>query len=364
MKNLNYTPIIIDTFQTSGSSISKELYLIRKKIESNSDLPPELKDKLCRMAERAEISFKFGLNITQIDSIIKYIDCILSLPWRKETKDILDLQRAKEYMERTHFGLQSAKKRLLEYLSVLILQRKNKESAKEHSPVLFFVGLAGTGKTTFARTVAETLGRKFYRIPFGGLASPFDLRGLSKVNPEAEPGMIIKALQKTGSKNCVILLDELDRVSPEVRGAIMGVLLEILDPEQNSHFVDHYIDFPFDLSKVIFVAAANNTQNIATAVLDRMEIIQMPSYTDEEKVVIARDYILPKLLASSGISKEAIVVEDEVWKHLARLSGYDPGIRSVERKVEEIVRKVAFKIVNNMGSSFSISLSNIKEYIE
>ena len=190
------------------------------------------------------------------------------------------------------------------------------------------------------------------------------MRGFSKVQPEAEPGVVIKALRRIGSRNPVILLDELDRVAPEAKGAIMGVLLELLDPEQNSQFTDHYIDFPFDLSQVIFVATANNSQNISTAVMDRLEVIQMPSYSDEEKIVIARDFIMPRLLQESGMTLDNVTVNDGVWKNIARMSGFDPGIRSVERKVESIVRRVAYKVVKGEGNKFVVTEENAREYIE
>jgi len=267
-------------------------------------------------------------------------------------------------MNKNHHGLEAIKKRVIEYLSVVILQRKKLNIDAIHAPVLFFVGLAGTGKTTFAKSIASALGRKFARIPFGGLSSALDIRGLSKVQPEAEPGVVIKALRRIGSRNPVILLDELDRVAPEAKGAIMGVLLELLDPEQNSQFTDHYIDFPFDLSQVIFVATANNSQNISTAVMDRLEVIQMPSYSDEEKIVIARDFIMPRLLQESGMTLDNVTVNDGVWKNIARMSGFDPGIRSVERKVESIVRRVAYKVVKGEGNKFVVTEENAREYIE
>lgn len=242
--------------------------------------------------------------------------------------------------------------------------QKRQGTTRFRAPILFFVGLAGTGKTTFAKSIAETLGREFIRVPFGGLASALDLRGLSKVQPEAEPGQIIKALRRVNTKNPVILLDELDRITPSAHGEIMGVLIELLDPEQNNHFVDHYIDYPFDLSQVIFVATANNTQTISTAVMDRLEVIQMPSYKDEEKIAIGKNYVLPRLIKDSGIKPDALTIDDEVWKHIARLSGFDPGIRSIERKVESIVRTAAFKMVGGQGETFAITMTNLKEFME
>jgi len=327
-------------------------------------MPEQLLDKALAQIQMINLSLKYSGNLNQLETASKYIDWIVSLPWVNKTEDLLDIKKAKQIMDKNHFGLESVKKRILEYLSILTLQKQRLKLESFHAPILLFVGLAGSGKTTFAKSIAETLGRKFIRIPFGGLSSALDLRGLSKVQPEAEPGQIIKALRRVNSKNPVILLDELDRVSPEARGAVMGVLLELLDPEQNANFVDHYIDYPFDLSSVVFVTTANNTTNISTAVMDRLEVIQMPSYTDQEKITIAKNYILPKLLGESGLSSENLIIEDGVWQKIARLSGYDPGIRSVERHTEMIVRKVAYKFVNGEATQFIINEGNAKEYLE
>lgn len=340
-----------------------EIQKLEEKLK-NANLPTGLFEKVQAQMERVNLTLKYGGNVNQLETVSKYIEWITSLPWANKTEDLLDIKKAKEIMDKNHFGLESVKKRILEYLSILILQKRELKLESFHAPILLFVGLAGSGKTTFAKSIAETLGRKFVRIPFGGLSSALDLRGLSKVQLEAEPGQIIKALRRVNSKNPVILLDELDRVAPEARGAIMGVLLELLDPEQNANFVDHYIDYPFNLSSVVFVTTANNTTNISTAVMDRLEIIQMPSYTDQEKITIAKNYILPRLLGESGLSSDNLVIEDVIWQKIARLSGYDPGIRSVERHVEVIVRKVAYKFVNGEGSRFVVNEANAKEYLE
>lgn len=336
---------------------------LKKKLEA-ANIPSSLLEKIEEQIDRIEIALKFGASVHEVDVLIKYVDWISSLPWQTKTEDKIDIKNAKMIMDKNHYGMAKVKQRILEYLSMLTLQKKQFQNPHLHAPVLFLVGLAGTGKTTFAKSVAETLGRRFGRIPFGGLSSALDLRGMSKVQPEAEPGQIIKLLRRVGSKNPVILLDEIDRVSPEARGAVMGVLLELLDPEQNINFVDHYIDYPFDLSETIFICTANNTTNISTAVLDRLEVIQMPSYTDEEKIVIAKDFILPKLLRESGLTKESLVIDQAVWQKIARLSGYDPGIRSVQRHTEEIVRKVVFKVVNGEGTAFYINENNMKEYLD
>jgi len=336
-----------------------------KSILHSSSLPANLQEKALEQIERISLTLKYGGSLSQLDITAKYIDWITHLPWFKKTEDVLDIKRAKEVLDKNHYGLEKIKQRILEYISVLILQRQQNQTQgiHHHAPILFFVGLAGTGKTTFALSIAEALGKKFVRIPFGGLSSALDLRGQSKTSPEAEPGMVVKALRRADSLNPVILLDELDRVTPEARSAIMGVLIELLDPGQNSSFIDYFVDYPIDLSQVIFVATANNTANISTAVLDRLEIIQMPSYTDEEKIAIAKNYVLPHLLKATGLTSENLKIEESVWQKLVRPLGFDPGIRSVERKIEEIVRRVAFKIISGQGKTFIINENNLREYL-
>ena len=225
------------------------------------------------------------------------------------------------------------------------------------------MGLVGTGKTTLAKSIAEALGRKFVRIPFGGMGSALDLRGQSRVHPDAEVGQIIKAVRRAECKNPVILLDEIDRVADSTRGEIMGVLVELLDPEQNAGFVDHYIDYPFDLSQVLFIATCNNTTSISTAVMDRLEPLSMPSYNDEEKIKIGRDYVLPREIQTAGLSPSAIKIDDAVWPQVVRPLGFDAGIRTLERTIQGIVRKIAKLIVEGKGKEFYITADNLKQFL-
>ncbi|KXK12011.1 MAG: Lon protease 1 [Microgenomates bacterium OLB23] len=364
MDSKNYTPISTASSTDTYEHITVEIKKLEEQLRK-ADIPHDLWEKANMQLQRINLTLRYGGNINQLDMLVKYVDWITTLPWTKRSQDLLDITAATRIMNENHYGLEKIKNRVLEYISVLMLQQQKKDIAHFHAPVLFFCGVGGDGeKQTFARSIAGALGRQFARIPFGGLSSALDLRGLSKIQPEAEPGQVLKALRRVGTRNPVILLDELDRISPVAQGEIMGVLLELLDPEQNAHFIDHYIDYPFDLSEVIFVATANNTRSISTAVLDRLEIIQMPSYTDEEKVHIAAHYILPRLLKDSALPADAIQVDESVWKHIARLSGYDPGIRSVERRVEAIVRNAAFRTVTGKGQKFVITDANAKEFIE
>lgn len=317
-----------------------------------------------------------------IEQMLRYVEWAVSLPWNERTTDIVDLVRAREILDKHHYGLEPVKERILEYLAILKLNKQrwdeeqtqelteNKEAKLSHSilarraPILCLVGLVGTGKTTLAKSIAEAMGRHFVRIPFGGMSDALDLRGQSRVRPDAEIGLILKGLKFAGSRNPVMLLDEIDRVAEGTRGDIMGVLVELLDPEQNVAFTDHYLDFPFDLSEVLFIATGNNTTNIATAVLDRIEPIQMPSYSDEEKIKIAKDYVMPQLMRESGLTKENLTIDEDLWPKLVRPLGYDAGIRSLERTMNALCRKVARMIVEGKGKSYHITKENMKEYME
>lgn len=333
-------------------------------------LPPELDNRVSTMLDEVERLTGTSLEtLPHFEQIAKYVEWVTSLPWNTRTEDKLDLTHAAEVLHKNHFGLEPVKDRILEYLAVLKLQMEQggvKDLGVKklfRAPILCLVGLVGTGKTTIAYSIAEAMNRKFMRIPFGGMSDALELRGQSRVRPDAEVGLVMKAMRYAGSRNPVILLDELDRVSENSRGDIMGVLVELLDPEQNAAFTDHYIDFPFDLSEVLFVATANNTTHIATAVLDRLEPIQMPSYTDIEKITIGKDYVLPRLMKESGLTPKQLFITDEVWPKIVRPLGFDSGIRSLERTINGICRKVARMIVEGKGSSFTITPENVKEFL-
>lgn len=342
---------------------------INKLVEklAKASLPPELSEKAHLMVDRAQSAIKYGGYFAGIEQVSNYIDWITNLPWNNRSEDILDLKKASETLEKNHYGLKQIKDRILEYIAILKLASRDTTSGTiTHAikaPVLFFVGLVGIGKTTLSISIAEAMGRKFIRIPFGGMGSALDLRGQSRVFPDAEPGLIVKALRRAGTKNPVILLDELDRVVDQARADIMGVLLEILDPNQNNSFVDHYLDYPFDLSEVLFIATANNTQNISTAVLDRFEPIRMPSYTDEEKIKICRDYMLPKIIKASGLTPQQLVIADNTWQAIVRPLGFDSGMRSLERALSGICARVARQIVEGQGQNFTITPENVKTFM-
>lgn len=334
-----------------GSSIIEKL---RSKI-NQANLPSEINEKLTNLLDFPPEGIDF-------ERLVAYIEFVISLPFNKYSEDILDLNRVKGILDKNHYDLQVVKDRILEYLSVLILH-KTKGLGVSHAPILAFIGLVGTGKTSIAYSIAESLGRPIVRIPLGGLGDPAALRGQSRLRVDTEPGLIIKALKNTQVSNPVILLDEIDRVAQETRVDIMGVLVELLDPAQNHSFVDHYLDFPFDLSQVLFIATANNTANIATAVMDRIEPIQMPAYSDEEKMVIGKNYLLPKALDEAGVDRSAVVLEDDVWPHIIRPLGFDAGIRSLQRTLQQLCRKIARRVVEKGEGQFKITTENVGEYL-
>lgn len=344
-------------------SAFQEIISLKEKVKK-SGLPDKLSETILLRLEQLSRLTASPSFLPEFDRINRYIEWVVSIPWTKRTQDNLDIQRAKSILDKNHYGLSEIKERILEYIAVMKLkQEKMGEDDVMRAPILCFVGLVGTGKTTIASSIAEALDRRFARIPFGGMGDALDLRGQSRMHPEAEPGKVVKALKTTQSKNPVILLDEIDRVTDAGRASIMGVLVELLDPEQNHEFIDHYIDYPIDLSQVLFVATANNTTNISTAVLDRLEPISMPSYSDAEKIVIGKDYMLPKILKASGVPESAIVIEDEVWAQIVRPLGFDAGMRTLERTIQSIVRKVARMMVEGKGQTFKITQQNIKEFL-
>lgn len=346
-----------------NDSAQNELSKIEEAVKA-STAPDKLKETIIvRLGQLSKLTNSPSF-LPEFDRISKYIEWISSIPWTKKSTDILDLNKTKEVLDKNHYGLDEIKTRILEYVSVMKLKQEKGETEDIfRAPVLCFVGLVGTGKTTIASSIAESLGRKFYRIPFGGMGDPLDLRGRSRMYAESEPGKIIKALKETQTINPVILLDEIDRVTTEGLSSIMGVLVELLDPKQNHAFVDHYIDYPVDLSQVLFIATANNTTNISTAVMDRLEPISMPSYSDQEKIAIGRDYVLPKILKMSGVDKSAVNISDDVWAKIVRPLGYDAGIRTLERTIEGLIRKIALKIVEGKVTSVNITPENVKEYL-
>ena len=311
-------------------------------------------ERLARVAQSAGFSQEY-------QQTLRYLDWAVSLPWNKSSPEILSIEHAKKTMEANHYGLVQVKERVMEYIAVASLKKQKEEKIK--APAFLLVGLVGTGKTTMAYSIAQALGRQFGRIPLGGMGDALQLRGKSKFYPDSEPGQIIKVLRRVGVNNPVILLDELDRITEEAKADIMGVLVELLDPEQNSKFLDYFIDFPFDLSQVLFIATANNTSGIAQAVIDRLELIEMPSYTDEEKIIIGKNYLFQRAMAASGLSASDLTIQEDVWSLIVRPLGFDAGTRTLDRTINGICRKVAKLKVQGTNPKVVLTKDNVKQYL-
>ncbi|MBI2326813.1 AAA family ATPase [Candidatus Curtissbacteria bacterium] len=348
-----------DKIKTQG----EDLQILEEKL-LNSRIPEDLRKKAEAMIGRlTRLAASSGYS-QEYESVARYLDWVVNLPWSTRSEEILSLENAKKVLDSNHYGLESVKERILEYISVASLKKNQaQKQSGPKAPSLLLLGLVGTGKTTMGYSIAQALGRKFGRIPMGGMGDALQLRGRSRAYPDAEPGQIMKVLRRVGAKNPVILLDEIDRVTEEAKADIMGVLVELLDPEQNSSFLDHYIDYPFDLSEVLFVTTANNTAGIATAVLDRMETLDMPSYSDEQKIIIGKNYLLPRSIIASGLSPNDISLDDAVWHQIVRPLGFDAGLRTLDRTINGICRKFAKLKIEGKATKITITPENLKEYV-
>ena len=354
------------TAQQNNSSFLADVSLLEKKLRS-VNIPAQLLETTQRSIERLKRVASFGNFSNEYESVDKYVDWVTRFPWGKLTKDNLDIVNAKRIMDTTHFGIDTVKDVILDYLSVMKLKeaQNNASGALATAPVMLFIGLQGVGKTTIAKSIASAMGRQFVRISLGAIGSVQALRGHPKSFVDSEPGQIVKALVRSESMNPVILFDEIDKVSGSngLLNDVMATLLEILDPEQNTHFLDHYIDYPIDLSQVFFICTANNLGGLSAALLDRMEIIRFTSYTDEEKIVIAKNYSLPKIIKNTGIDMMQIVVDDAIWPLLVRPVGFDAGLRQLERNIATMIRSAARMIVEGKPVPISINATNLKEFV-
>ena len=286
-----------------------------------------------------------------------YLEWILDLPWSVATQDSLDIAHARSILEKDHYGIDKVKKRILEYLAV----RKLKNDMR--GPILVFVGPPGVGKTSLGRSIANALGRKFVRISLGGVHDEAEIRGHRRTYIGALPGRIIQGLKKAGSNNPVFMLDEVDKIGQDFRGDPSSALLEVLDPEQNFSFSDHYLEIPFDLSKVMFIATANIMETIPPPLRDRMEIIEIPSYVEDEKLHIARKFLLPKQLGEHGLTEEHLVIDDDALRHM--ISGYtrEAGVRSLERTIAAVARGVAKDVAEGTTQKVSIGRDSLTRYL-
>ena len=291
-------------------------------------------------------------------SVIKtYIDTVLSLPWKAMTKEISNIKKSEKILERDHYGLEKVKERVLEYLSVVNLTKSLK------GPILCLVGPPGTGKTSIAKSMAKATGRKFVRMSLGGVRDEAEIRGHRRTYIGAMPGRIINSIKEVGVKNPVFLFDEIDKIGADFRGDPASALLEVLDPEQNKDFVDHYIEAPFDLSKVMFVTTANSLDTIPGPLRDRMEIISVSGYTEDEKVQIAKKYLVPKKVQEHGLTKSQFKIKDDAIRDVINFYTREAGVRNLEREIASLIRKVARKVAGKEVEKFQVTSKNLTDLL-
>ena len=354
----------------------KEYYLreqikaISKELGENEDVQAEIaeyKEQMSKLKMPQNVAEKINKELGRLakmppmtpeGAVIRtYIDSLLALPWGKFTKDNFDIDKAQDVLDKDHYGLKKVKERILEYLAVRALSKSTR------GPILCLVGPPGVGKTSLASSIAKAIKRKFTRVSLGGVRDEAEIRGHRRTYIGSMPGRIIHGMQTCGCMNPVFLLDEIDKMASDFRGDPASALLEVLDPEQNNSFSDHFIEFPFDLSHVFWIVTANAVDTIPPALLDRLEIIQLSSYTDEEKVKIAQLHLLPKELKLNGLEKYKVSVSEKAIRRVIHDYTREAGVRNLERKLAGICRKVAFKIVKGKSKGAQVTEKNLEKYL-
>lgn len=354
----------------------KEYYLreqikaISKELGENEDVQAEIadyKEQMSKLKMPQNVAEKINKELGRLakmppmtpeGAVIRtYIDSLLALPWGKFTKDNFDIDKAQDILDKDHYGLKKVKERILEYLAVRALSKSTR------GPILCLVGPPGVGKTSLASSIAKAIKRKFTRVSLGGVRDEAEIRGHRRTYIGSMPGRIIHGMQTCGCMNPVFLLDEIDKMASDFRGDPASALLEVLDPEQNNSFSDHFIEFPFDLSHVFWIVTANAVDTIPPALLDRLEIIQLSSYTDEEKVKIAQLHLLPKELKLNGLEKYKVSVSEKAIRRVIHDYTREAGVRNLERKLAGICRKVAFKIVKGKSKGAQVTEKNLEKYL-
>ena len=335
-----------DGDETDTADLRKRLAATPLNEEARSKCEKEL-DRLSRMAPGSPES-----SVSQT-----YIEWILDLPWGKETEDNLDLNRAREILNRDHYGLEDVKERIIEYLAVLHLKKDMK------GPILCFVGPPGVGKTSIVKAIAEAVGRKFVQVSLGGVRDEAEIRGHRRTYIGSIPGRIIAGMKQAGTCNPVFLFDEIDKMSGDFRGDPASAMLEVLDSEQNHAFRDHYMELPFDLSKVMFITTANNMETIPAPLLDRMELIEVSSYTEEEKLQILKRHLLPKQILEHGMKPNALKASDDVLKAMIEDYTREAGVRTLERTAAKLCRKAAVRMLDQGKHSMTVSRKTLREML-
>ena len=320
----------------------------------NTELPKEVREKL-----EAEIKKLTKMQPFSAESSVirNYIEAVLDLPWNSETNDVLDLKKASEILERDHYGLKDAKEKVLDYLAV------KKLNPSMNGVILCLAGPPGIGKTSLVKSIAESMGRKFVRVSLGGVRDEAEIRGHRRTYVGSMPGKIMKAMKEAGTNNPVMLLDEIDKMSNDFKGDPASAMLEVLDPEQNKNFEDHYIDMPFDLSKVFFVATANDLRNVSAPLRDRMDILQLSSYTEFEKLHIAQNFLLKQAQKENGLANIDIKIPDKVMFKLIDEYTREAGVRNLKREIINICRKLAREVVEKDIKKFNLKATDLEKYL-
>jgi ATP-dependent Lon protease len=317
-------------------------------------LAPKINEKVEKEIKRLS---KIQSSSAEGGVIRTYVEWILALPWNKASKGTIDIKNAEKILNEDHYGLEKVKDRILEYLAVMKLSKSMK------GPILCLVGPPGVGKTSVARSIARAVNREFVRMSLGGVRDEAEIRGHRRTYIGAIPGRVMSAIKEAGTNNPVFLFDEVDKIGADFRGDPASALLEVLDPEQNKEFVDHYLEIPFDLSKVMFITTANNIDTIPRPLLDRMELIHVPGYTEEEKVKIAEKYLVPKKIKEHGLKDENITISESTVRSIINYYTRESGVRNLEREIANLCRKVARKIVEEDATRFRVTAGNIESYL-
>ena len=320
----------------------------------NTELPKEVREKLEAEVKKLTKMQPFSAESSVIRN---YIEAVLDLPWNSETNDVLDLKKASQILERDHYGLKDAKEKVLDYLAV------KKLNPSMNGVILCLAGPPGIGKTSLVKSIAESMGRKFVRVSLGGVRDEAEIRGHRRTYVGSMPGKIMKAMKEAGTNNPVILLDEIDKMSNDFKGDPASAMLEVLDPEQNKNFEDHYIDMPFDLSKVFFVATANDLRNVSAPLRDRMDILQLSSYTEFEKLHIAQNFLLKQAQKENGLADVEIKIPDKVMFKLIDEYTREAGVRNLKREIINICRKLAREVVEKDIKKFNLKATDLEKYL-